>query len=358
MNNTAKLLSLAAPLALLSVASLTAQTTWTGAVDNNWNNASNWTSGTPDTNTNTVRAIVALDGANLTMSTNGSGRLVQISGNGAVGPTLNMTEDFVTTFSSFSVGSVDETGAAAAGYNGTVNHTSGAFSISGSAGTRRLSIAGAGGAATGTGTYNFGGLAAASSPSLTLSGGTDVDIILGSSSGETGNFNLSGFGTVNVSGTLRAAQFNGDANINIVGGNLDINVNAFEMSQFAAGDTNLNVTMDSTGFSTINVAGATSFGEGDAFFNLSLGSGFSASLGETFTIVSSDSFGLLQGQTVAEFTNVADGDTVTVDGYSFLAGYDAGDFTLQTTVIPEPGTYALLAGMGALCSIMLRRRRA
>lgn len=358
MNISIKLLSLAAPLALLSVASLTAATTWTGASNSDWNTAANWSNGLPNVNTSsTWPATVALDGAVVNMSAAGSGRKIQISGNGAVAPTLNITQNFTVNYNQFTVGGVDADGAAAAGYQGIVNHTAGILSIGGPAGTRRLRIAGSGVAVgDATSSYNFGGLSG-SAPSLIIDGGVDGSILLGDGLGETGNLNLSGFGAIDVSGVLRAARANGTANIDVTGGNLTLDFGVFEMSEFAGAETNLNATIDSTGFSTINVAGATSFGEGDAFFNLSLGGDFSATLGETFTIVSSAGFGLLQNQTVAEFTNVAAGSTLVVDGYSFLADYDAGDFTLEVTAIPEPDTYALLAGLGALCLIMLRRDR-
>jgi len=329
------------------------QTTWTGTTSNDWNTAANWSNGVPN-DPNNWPVIIDLDGAVVNMSAPGSGRDIRVSGNGTTAPVLNITEDLSVSFNQFTVGSVDSSGAGATGYNGIVNHTSGTLSIGGTSGTRRLRVAGAGSGGGGTSTYNFGG-ASSSAPVLDISGGANGDVLLGNGSSETGNLNLSGYGTFGLSGDLEVARANGTANIGIVGENLSINVGGnLEFSEFGSSESFLNVTIDSAGFSTINVTGNTSFGLGDADFNLSLNS-FTPTVGATYTIISSTGFTDLQSSGNTTFSNVADGSTISAGGTDFVASYSSGDFVL--TVVPEPEAAGLGIALAAVALVSLRRRR-
>jgi len=94
-------------------------------------------------------------------------------------------------------------------------------------------------------------------------------------------------------------------------------------------------------------------------FDLVLGSSFTPTIGDSFTLIDMmDSSSSISGA----FSNLPNGSTIVVDGFTFLANYAGGtgnDLVLTvTTPVPEPATWAALAGAGALGFAFWRRRRA
>lgn len=87
----------------------------------------------------------------------------------------------------------------------------------------------------------------------------------------------------------------------------------------------------------------------------------SVSLSSGSTTIGTFSEGSVTGTTDFTSTNPATMAIDVASGDAFTIGYDSGDFFLGqmgVTVVPEPGTFALMAGFLGLVSIMLKRRRA
>lgn len=340
--------------------SLMAQTTWTGATDNNWNTATNWTNGVPSDSNQPV--TIAADGANVTMSAAGASRSLTVSGDGTTAPILNITQNLSNNFSPVNVGSSTTNGS---NFSGTINHTSGTVTIGGGSGSRRLHIAASAGVTPSfsgnNGTYNFGGILA-TAPILSVTEGINI----GGRSGETGTLSLSGHGTISNAAAVQMSQLNGNSTLNVTGGNLSINfatgISAgtvgFSMANSGAGLAKINATINATGFSTINIGGDLSFGGNGLTrtqFNLALDN-FAPTVGSTFTILSAT--GNFVG-TQGRFGNVANDDILTVGGIDFRANYNTGigNDTFVLTVIPEPSTWALLA-LPLIALVIIRRCRA
>ncbi len=106
---------------------------------------------------------------------------------------------------------------------------------------------------------------------------------------------------------------------------------------------------DTTQAAGINVSGGNLVID-PATFELVLGDGFSATLGDTFQLAA---YSTLSG---AGFTN----STFSVDGYTFEIDYDLGDANVvgvTLVAIPEPATAALLFSAAILGIVLLRRKR-
>lgn len=307
----------------------TAQTTtWTGATDNDWNTSGNWDNGLPNTVPNTV---IDADGADVTMSAAANASNILISGTGAVAPTLNITEN-LTASSLVRVGS----NSAGSNFRGSVNHAAGTFTTS----SALLIGAGAGSATSGNeGTYTFGGTEL---DAPTVAAGS---VRLGDRVGETGSLALNDYGTFGTTNNLDLSLFNGSSTFSVSGGDLSINVGGdMRMSFSGGGSVTVSATLTSSGFSTINVGGDVLFDTGsggnNTDFSLAL-DGYTGALNDTIVVIDAATFSGFQ-----QFGNVADGDTLAIDGYEFLADYDTanGDFSLVVTAVPEPSSGMLLVG--------------
>lgn len=304
--------------------SLKAATIWTGgASTTDWNTPGNWDNGLPSDSNQPV--TIAADGANVTMSAAGVSRSLTVSGNGTTAPILNITQNLSNNFSQVTIGS---SSADSNNFSGTVNHTSGTLLIGGGSGMRRLIIAASAGVSVSgnNGAYSFGGILA-TAPILSVTDGFSI----GRRPGESGTLSLSGYGTISTASTSVMSQLNGSSILNVTGGNHSINLatgispgtTGFSMANSGGGLAIINATIDSTGFSTINIGGDVDFGGNNLTrtqFNLSLDN-FAPTVGSTFTILSAT--GNFVG-TQGRFGNVANDDILTVDGIDFRANYNTG----------------------------------
>ena len=213
-----------------------------------------------------------------------------------------------------------------------------------------------------TPTLNIG----ANGGSITTGVGTTTQNNFGQNSSGTSRFNLLGgaFTATNVSiigastgnmefnvsaGALTLAVANigtsagGTASLNVIGDSATLQGNGFT---FGAGGT-LNFEFGATGFSALNV---TYLSASAATLAVDL-SNYTGATG-TFTIVDADRDNVGQ-ELVSVFGTV----NLTEGAYagSFITQDQTTDL-ITLTVVPEPGTYALLGGIFALSYVMLRRR--
>jgi len=371
LKSAAKLLLLAGFSCLMGSTLFAVNQTWTGAVDNNFWTSGNWgVSGT--TPVQNLSSYITTPGANVIIppgGSNGSG-LIGVYGDTTQGaaPVLNMISGafFYCNGSSLRIGSYMTNG------GGVFNQTGGEICASNP--SLPINIAAAQGTpyANASGTLNFGGPTNANKPVDALgNGGGFAPINVGQSVGETGVLNFTGYGTFNTAGTQTNNGFNGaqgpggsislgasggNGTISITGGNLSILTGTLNLGGATSGTATLKETIDTTGISLINAAQIVSIGA-HAYFNLSLGTGFSATNGQVFTLMSTAT------QISGAFANLANGGTVTVNSYTFLATYGTNfsndTFTLTVTAVPEPSSALfVLSGLTGMVLGLRRRSRA
>lgn len=151
----------------------------------------------------------------------------------------------------------------------------------------------------------------------------------------TGLLAISDGGQIEVTSTLQVFE---DSTLRIDGGLLDVQGgNALTLH----GGSILDVTLRTGSFDPLITVDNQAF-IADSFFELGVEQGFSAQLGEVFTLMD---YGSLSG----EFFGIADGSIISVGDFSndFLISYtDNSSITL--TVIPEPRSVVLLLAALAL----------
>jgi len=340
----------------------TAPVSWTGgAVESSWSSSSNWQSSginvTPD-----VTSLVTISTPGAIVDANGvtnSSNTVTLQGDITAGlaPVLNISNSgtFYMNGGSFYVGN-----SAVANSGGVINITAGVVQRD-TISTDNLGgyIGGSGAATNCSGTFNLGGVTGANA---TFNGGSGGQIKLaGGGAGETGVMNFTGYGSFSIE-QLACARSGGNATINVTGGNLSLNITAGSNGLTlndgnAASVCHLNYTIDSTGVSPFHTTQLSIGAGGGSYFTLTLGTGFSATVGQQFAII------IDSGTRTGTFTGLSEGGTISTDGYTFSASYTstygggANDFVLTTTAVPEPQTFALMfAGLGMLLGGRRMRR--
>jgi hypothetical protein len=338
---TSKKTGIAVGVAMLALMSQAQDNIWTGDTDNDFNTAGNWSLGAPS-GANLIN--IALSGANVTMSAESANNIHSVYVGGATAgaaPILNISQNLRINDGGNRTLGAGNTGSDT---HGVVNHTAGTVSPQ----RIHISAVGANSGSNRSGTYNFSG------------GAIDVSSMqIGQFQSDTAVLNLSGTGTVGVSGLVQMNRFGGSSTLNVTGGGVTIDFGGdFTLNQNGSpGSSTINATIDGTGFSTIGVAGDVQFNKTGVVnrtsFNLALGSGYEHTENTTYTIL--DATGNFTGLGV--FGNVSDGQELTVDGNLFRADYvtDGPESQFTITAIPEPATIGLL-GIGALITMVVRRR--
>jgi hypothetical protein len=332
-------------LLIFSIPSARAQTNWTGAIDNDWNTAGNWSNGLP-ANGNGV-ATISVAGANVTMSASAATEGFQIGHTSTVATdvaTLNISKDFANGYNvGFSVG---QTGTSSRELNyGKVIHTAGQLAVGlvGGGGTlaERFNV---GAASSSHGIYEFGGTQV-DAPSIV---GAKGWILVGggtSGSGSFGRLSLKDYGTIDAYGDLQVGRSNIRGELWVEGGTLTIDIAGnFDLGHSFNADGELKAILtDDVNFSTIHVAGDFNLGttlaaggSNRSVFTLELDDSYVHVANRTYTIVSSA--GTFNNRDVVGngvFGNITDGQSLIVDGHEFIANYDytTGANTFKITAI-------------------------
>lgn len=339
-------------LLIMSAVPLSAANQVLDADGGDWNDAGNWTSAVPtsadiaiinNNNTATLNTVAvdvgtlrmvnnANDGT-FTMSAGGSlnvSTLFQMGAGGTGTATTNINGG-TFSFVNSSLGAVTTSilnidgGAASTSNangvqvlaNGTLNVIGGSFTHSGT-GTRTVT--------DGDGAVNVSG------GSFNAVGASPSDILR-----MRNDMTISG-GTVNLTGGQ--VVFDQGHDLNVVGNDATINMDRLNYGSFTGA---INFDFDSDGISSIISS---------AFMNLANasiavdGTNYTGGAG-VFTLFESASLSGLPSSAVAN----------NFGGLTGTFSQSGENYILTLTAIPEPGTYALLAGCFALASVMIRRRK-
>ncbi len=355
-NITGKSIISLVALVMLTAMVAQAQTTWTGAaLNNDWNTAGNWDNGVPINDTGTRTTINTT--ANITMSGAGTTRGMDVSAVGtswADAAVLNISRDLLSGIqTNVTIGKDLTTGDTTTKHYAKVVHTSGKLTVGTLLnGSSFLRV----GNTDSVALYEFGG-AQGSAPTIEAN---YIDMGVGLRS--SGTMSLKDHGTITLGAYVFVGGNGSTGELRVEGGNLTINVGThFNLANHSGADGILRAVLtDDATFSTINVGGDVTLGIAStnrSKFYLELDDSYEHVHGRTFTILQSVGNFMSLGSTGGVFSNVADGQSIFVNDYEFIASYDytpgANTFELMA-YIPEPSTglLMLLGGLG-----MLRRRK-
>jgi hypothetical protein len=302
------------------------QTYWTGAADGtNFNNAANWNNGLPTSTINGADGFITNSGANITMTANfNAGQHIRVGYGMGVPYGMSSPATLNVGTNQLRAGNNRDVRVGEVGGRGVVNQTGGSVY-----GNRIYLGWGETHSRGSEGVYNF-------------SGGTLTAVqrvYIGGYGSDKGVMNLSGNGTVSFGELYMTTNTDAEGELNIFGGSLDITV-ARVYCPSTRRIPSIGAEIDSTGISTINVTGDFQFGS-EMAFNLALGDDYTHSLGKVYTIIDAATF-----SGTSRFANIADGQTLNVDGNEFTAKYDLTDATFTLTSIPEPTTLGLIGIIG------------
>ncbi|CAA6689499.1 MULTISPECIES: PEP-CTERM sorting domain-containing protein [unclassified Lentimonas] len=319
LNKEPRLLSAAAVISLLAVTSSFAETfTWTGTTSGDWNDATNWSS----------------DGANTRPNEIATGDVV-------INNTTNLDQIIRgnTTINSLEFGSsnLGETTIGLIAGNGTTARN---LTFSATSGNSTLTIDAA---STGDKIFNNLGKVRLNSNLDIVHNGAD-DLRFNSEVTSSGNLSITGSGVTYLDG---ANTYTGNTTIN-AGSTLRSTSGAGSEFAFKIGANGVNNAMLGTGSVFLHTT-----------FVLDLSTA-STIVGSEWLILDVDNLTESYRSTFAVasenggFTEASGLWSITENGVD----YEFAELTGMLTVVPEPGTYALLAGLTGLTYVMLRRRRA
>ncbi|MBC2596004.1 hypothetical protein H5P28_17190 [Ruficoccus amylovorans] len=325
-------------LTLLSSASwMSAQTTnWTNTGTGDWSTVSNWSSGLPSA---TVNAQINLGEAQVTTSAQAKLVTIGVATNGKLSVQTGaelITSDRLNLGLNGGTGTYEQSG-------GTVNVTEFRFNTNGSS----MKITG-GSFVSNAKSYLAISTNTSKGTTLSLEGGSltiNGNLVLARDG--SGIFKVSGG---SFSGTYLTSENNGSGEMQILGSGASSI--SFSTSIMAGALNTLMYSFDSGGVTTVEVgAHADLTGVTFVFDDMP---GFSAQIGDTFTLV--------QSRNTAGNITIDENPTISSLGnYQFsLAVVDVDGYdTLQATVtaIPEVNTYGVLIGALTLGCLYSRRHR-
>lgn len=203
-----------------------------------------------------------------------------------------------------------------------------------------------------TATNTYIGPTNVSGGTLLVNGSLTASSVVTVSSGATlgGSGTINGTTSVSGSGTLTPGDGVGQLTF---GSNLTLNsgsTSVFEINGTTRGST----------FDAINVAGLTTYG---GTFTLNFGSTLpDATTLNLLSLTGGKAGGLnyvtATGSYAGSFTNSSGVWTLTTGGQSLTFTESTGTLSIAASAIPEPSTYAALAGAASLALVAYRRRRA